>query len=102
MESEGYRVLEAANGIDAVSTARREQPDAILMDVSLPLMDGCEATSRIRESAPRATPIIACSAHKGSDWRSKVILAGCTDFLLSHQSFETCLLCFCTILNERE
>ena len=50
LESEGYRVLEAANGIDAVATAQRGQPDAILMDISLPLMDGCQATRRIRES----------------------------------------------------
>lgn len=81
LESEGYRVLEAANGIEAVATAQREQPDAILMDISLPLLDGCQATSRIRESGMLAIPIIALSAHTDADWRNKATLAGCTDFL---------------------
>jgi CheY-like chemotaxis protein len=82
LEAEGYRVLEAENGVVAVDTAQREQPDAILMDMSLPLMDGCEATKRIRKlPALRTTPIIAFTAYNQWDWRSKAILAGCTDFL---------------------
>jgi two-component system cell cycle response regulator DivK len=82
LESEGYRVLEAGNGIDAVETAQREQPDAILMDMSLPLMDGCQATRCIRQSPGlRTIPIIACTAYNRWDWRSKAILAGCSDFL---------------------
>jgi two-component system cell cycle response regulator DivK len=82
LEAENYRVLEAANGIVAIDTAQREQPDAILMDMSLPLMDGCQATRLIREfPALRATPIIAFTAHNQWDWRAKAILAGCTDFL---------------------
>ena len=82
LEAQGYRVLEAKNGIDGVETAQREHPDAILMDMSLPLMDGCQATRRIRQSPRfRTTPIIACTAHNRWDWRSKAILAGCTDFL---------------------
>ncbi len=63
LEAEGYRVLEAENGVVAVDTTQREQPDAILMDMSLPLMDGCQATRRIRKlPAPRTTPIIAFTA----------------------------------------
>jgi CheY-like chemotaxis protein len=82
LEHEGYRVLEAGNGIAAVDTAQREQPDAILMDMSLPLMDGCQATRRIRKlPGLRTTPIIACTAYNRWDWRSKAILAGCSDFL---------------------
>lgn len=82
LEVEGYRVLEAENGVVAVNTAQREQPDAILMDMSLPLMDGCQATKRIRQlPALRNTPIIAFTAYNQWDWRGKAILAGCTDFL---------------------
>jgi two-component system cell cycle response regulator DivK len=82
LEAEGYRVLEAGNGFDAVETAQRESPNAILMDMSLPLMDGCQATRRIRQSPNlRAIPIIACTAHNRWDWRAKAIVAGCTDFL---------------------
>jgi CheY-like chemotaxis protein len=82
LEAEGYRVLEAENGVVAVDTAQREQPDAILMDMSLPLMDGCQATRRIRKlPALRTTPIIAFTAYNQWDWRGKAILAGCTDFL---------------------
>lgn len=82
LELEGYRVLEAKDGLDAVETAQREHPDAILMDMSLPLIDGCQATKRIRqEPALRTVPIIACTAHNYWEWRSKAMLAGCTDFL---------------------
>lgn len=80
LEAQGYRVLEAGNGVVAVEIAEREQPDAILMDISLPLMDGCQSTRLIRE-LPRlgTTPIIAVTAY--DHWRSRAMLAGCTDFL---------------------
>jgi two-component system cell cycle response regulator DivK len=82
LEAEGYRVLEAQNGIDGVEIARREKPDAILMDMRLPLMDGCEATRNIRQLPNLSKiPIIACTAYNQWEWRSKAILAGCTDFL---------------------
>jgi CheY-like chemotaxis protein len=82
LEFEGYRVLEAENGLDAVEMARRERPDAILMDMSLPVMDGCQATRRIREElGMAAVPIVACTAHNRWEWRGKAILAGCNDFL---------------------
>lgn len=82
LEAEGYRVLEAENGVVAVDMAQREQPDAIVMDMSLPLMDGCQATRRIRKlPGLHATPIIAFTAYNQWDWRGRAILAGCTDFL---------------------
>jgi CheY-like chemotaxis protein len=82
LEAEGYRVLEAENGVVAVDTARREQPDAILMDMSLPLVDGCQATRLIRRLPRLGTiPIIAVTAYNQWDWRGRAILAGCTDFL---------------------
>jgi CheY-like chemotaxis protein len=82
LEADGYRVLEAENGVVAVDTAQREKPDAILMDMSLPLMDGCQATRRIRKLPGfLTTPIIAFTAYNQWDWRGKAILAGCTNFL---------------------
>ena len=82
LERKGYRVLEAENGIEAVEMANSERPDAILMDMSLPLMDGCQATKHIREQPELASvPIIACTAHNPWEWRSKAILAGCNDFM---------------------
>ena len=82
LEHEGYTVLEAKNGAVAVDIAEREQPDAILMDMSLPSMDGCQATRLIRQlPGLRSTPIIACTAFNQWDWKGRAILAGCTDFL---------------------
>ncbi|HVF50238.1 MAG TPA: response regulator [Pyrinomonadaceae bacterium] len=82
LQVRGYQVLEADNGLVAVEVARRDHPDAILMDMSLPVLDGCQATRRIREQPEmRAIPIIACTAHNQWEWRGKAILAGCTDFM---------------------
>lgn len=82
LEYEGYTVLEARNGAVAVEIAAREQPDAILMDMSMPSMDGCQATKLLRQlPALRTTPIIACTAYNQWDWKARAIVAGCTDFL---------------------
>ena len=82
LEAEGYRVVEAGNGLEGIEAARRENPDAVLMDMSMPLMDGYLATKKIRELPNLSnTPIIACSAHNRWSWRSKAIAAGCNDFL---------------------
>lgn len=82
LEIAGYRVIEADNGVDGLDAAGRYEPDAILMDMSMPLMDGCQVTRLIRQN-PRlaAIPIIACTAYNRWEWRGKSILAGCTDFL---------------------
>ena len=82
LESVGYRVIEAENGFDGLEAARQYEPDAILMDMSMPLMDGCQCTRKIRQNSRLATiPIIACTAYNRWEWRGKAILAGCTDFL---------------------
>lgn len=82
LETAGYHVIEAENGLDGIAAARQYEPDAILMDMSMPFMDGCQATKRIRQN-PRLSrvPIIACTAYNRWEWRGKAILAGCTDFL---------------------
>lgn len=79
---QGYRVLEAADGGQAVEIARRECPDLVLMDLSLPTLDGMAATQQIREiEAMCDVPIIACSAHDTREWSDKALTAGCTDFI---------------------
>jgi CheY-like chemotaxis protein len=82
LETAGYRVLEADNGLDGFEAADRHEPDAILIDMSMPVLDGCQVTRLIRQN-PRlsAIPIIACTAYNRWEWRGKSILAGCTDFL---------------------
>jgi CheY-like chemotaxis protein len=81
-EAEGYEVLEAADGIEAVEVALAELPDAIIMDMSLPRIDGNTAVKIIRrEPALRSTPVIACTAHNQWEWRGKSIVAGCDAFI---------------------
>jgi two-component system, cell cycle response regulator DivK len=81
LQRRGYRVVRAADGQEAVEMAARERPDLILMDVSLPVMDGLEATRRIRAHAQtQTTPIIALTAHAMSGDRDKALQAGCDDY----------------------
>ena len=79
LERRGYRVVRAADGQEAVEMAARERPDLILMDVSLPVMDGPEATRRIRARA-QTIPIIALTAHAMSGDRDRALQAGCDDY----------------------
>lgn len=77
----GYEVLAATNGIDGVEKARSARPDLILMDFSLPEMDGWTATKILKsDPATRATPVVALTADAMSDNRAKAIAAGCDAF----------------------
>jgi CheY-like chemotaxis protein len=81
LQRRGYRVIGAADGQEAVEMAARERPDLILMDVGLPVMDGLEATRRIRARAEtQTTPIIAVTAHALSGDRDRTLQAGCDDY----------------------
>jgi two-component system, cell cycle response regulator DivK len=75
-----YRLLIAKDGAEGVRVAQHRNPDLILMDISLPIMDGYEATRKIRETMS-STPIIGLSAHamQGDELRAKE--AGCNDYL---------------------
>lgn len=77
---EDYDLLVAKNGEQGVSMAQQENPDLILMDVSLPIMDGYEAARRIRATMP-STPIIGLSAHAMSGDEERAKEAGCNDYL---------------------
>jgi CheY-like chemotaxis protein len=75
-----YNLFVARDGAQGVALAEREHPDLVLMDISLPIMDGYEAARRIRQAHP-GLPIIGLSAHamQGDDERAKA--AGCVDYL---------------------
>ncbi len=82
LEAQGYRVLEAENGEQAVSLAQSERPDIILMDLSLPVMDGLEATRRIRQTPEtRDMLIVAVTAHLETDYRTRALAAGCNAYV---------------------
>lgn len=82
LEMTGYRVVEALNGEEAVKLAEQETPQLILMDLSLPVIDGLAATRLIRKLPQLAsTPIIAVSAHDTADFQSEAIKAGCNSYV---------------------
>ena len=89
LEMSGYRVVEAVNGQEAVEIAEREHPDLILMDLSLPLLDGLAATRLIRARPELATtPIVAVSAHDTADFHAQALAAGCTEYVTKPIDFE--------------
>ncbi len=89
LEMSGYRVLEAINGEEAVEIARREHPSLILMDLSLPLLDGLAATRRIRQVEELSRiPIVAVSAHDTADFHADALAAGCNDYVTKPIDFD--------------
>ena len=77
-----YALVVAADGEQGVSAAEHERPDLILMDMSLPVVDGWEATRRIRANHElQGVPIIALSAHAMNGDAEKALAAGCTDYM---------------------
>ena len=77
---EDYTLLVARDGAEGVSLAREKNPDLILMDISLPILDGYEATRQIRETLT-STPIIGLSAHAMSGDAVRARESGCNDYL---------------------
>jgi two-component system, cell cycle response regulator DivK len=77
----GYEVVMALDGEQAIEMAGSQSPDLILMDMSLPVIDGWEATRRIKAAAEtKGIPVIALTAHAMSDDREKALAAGCDDY----------------------
>ncbi len=81
LERRGYQVALAVDGHSGVEMARSEPPDLVLMDMSLPVLDGWEATRRLKsDPATRHIPVIALTAHAMSSDRDKALAAGCDDY----------------------
>ena len=77
----GFTIIIATDGAQGVAMARSEQPDLVLMDLTLPDMDGSEATRRIKEDpATKHIPVVALTAHAMIGDKEKAMAAGCDDF----------------------
>ncbi len=87
LEMSGYRVVEAVDGQEAVEKAQSERPNLILMDLSLPLLDGLAATRRIRELL-HEVPIVAVSAHDTADFHADALAAGCDEYVTKPIDFD--------------
>jgi CheY-like chemotaxis protein len=82
LELSGFNVAEATNGAEAVRSAEFERPEIILMDLSLPILDGIAATRRIRQLPElEDVPIIAVSAHDTADFHAEALAAGCNAYV---------------------
>lgn len=89
LEMAGHKVVEATDGEQAVKVALKERPSIILMDLSLPKLDGLAATREIRRHKGfRRVPILAISAHDGDESRSAALEAGCDDYMTKPIDFD--------------
>ena len=81
LERRGYQVVIAEDGVSGVAKAKSEIPDLILMDMSLPVMDGWEATRQVKAaSETKGIPVIALTAHAMAGDEEKALAAGCNDY----------------------
>jgi two-component system, cell cycle response regulator DivK len=82
LERAGYEVLSAANGLEGLDAAKRELPDLILMDLSMPEMDGWNATAHLKaDEHTRGIPVLALTAHTLPGDRKRAIDAGCNGYI---------------------
>ena len=80
LTTQGYEILEAATGREAVAVAKEKRPDLILMDISLPLLDGLSATREIKsDEKMKNVPIVAVSAYHAA--RRRAIVTGCSELI---------------------
>lgn len=81
LQRRGYEVVVAVDGAQGLELAQKEAPDLILIDMSLPVMDGWEAARRLKEAPEtRSIPVIALTAHAMAGDREKALEAGCDDY----------------------
>lgn len=82
LEHVGYSVIEARDGEQGLESARASHPDIILMDISIPKLDGWEVTRRLKaDESTRDIPVVALTAHALEEDREKALLAGCDGYL---------------------
>ena len=99
----GYVVVFAIDGQQGVEMARSEKPDIILMDLSLPVMDGWEATRRVKaDEAVRNVPVIGLTAHALVGDREKALAAGCDDYDTKPVEFDRLVEKIERLLGERQ
>jgi CheY-like chemotaxis protein len=90
LEMAGYRVVEASDGEQAVEMAVQSRPQLILMDLSLPKLDGLAATRQIRQKRGfKQIPIVAVSAHDSPQSRSEALEAGCNEYVTKPIDFDS-------------
>jgi CheY-like chemotaxis protein len=90
LERKGIEVIVAQDGEQGIAAAARERPDLILMDLSLPVIDGWEAARRLKSSPETgAIPIVALSAHAMTGDRERALAAGCDDYDTKPVDFES-------------
>jgi CheY-like chemotaxis protein len=93
LEAAGHEVLTASDGREGVETAKRERPDLVLMDLSLPVLSGWEATKALKETPETASiPVVAVTAHAMHGDRERALAAGCDGFIpkpIDEETFET-------------
>jgi two-component system cell cycle response regulator DivK len=89
LEMAGYNVVEATDGEEAIELAVTKQPELILMDLSLPKLDGLAATRRIRQQRGLSeVPIVAVSAHDSPGLRTEALAAGCDEYVTKPIDFD--------------
>ncbi len=102
LKRQGFDVLIARDGASGVEIARSERPDLILMDLGLPIMDGWEATRRLKsDEVTSHIPLIALSAHAMSDDRARALEAGCDDYDVKPVEWARLLTKITTLLSSK-
>jgi two-component system cell cycle response regulator DivK len=92
LQRRGYEVTDAVDGQEAITKAHTEHPSIILMDMSLPIIDGWDATARLKaDAATSAIPIIGLTAHAMVEDKQKALEAGCDDYATKPVEFEKLL-----------
>jgi len=100
---DGVEVLTAEDGEAGCAAAEAERPDLILMDLDLPVVDGWEATRRLKANpATRSIPVVALTAHALSGSREQALAAGCDDFDLKPVDFDRLMVKIDRLLAKRE
>ncbi len=90
LKRKGYEILFAADGEEAIKMVRDNQPSVVLMDMSLPILDGWEATRRLKaDSKTKHIPIIALTAHSMTDDRQQALDAGCDEYETKPVNFQS-------------
>jgi CheY-like chemotaxis protein len=88
----GYEVILAADGLEGISKAQEQVPDLILMDMSLPVLDGWEATRQLKATAATCSiPVIALTAHAMAGDRERALEAGCDEYETKPVEFQRLL-----------